>query len=330
MDDNQRIFIEQVKNFIEQKIAVRKDCLYIFQPFSIGDFFYVGGLSQAVQKRKNKSATVLVVKERMKNLHVTYKNFAQILYLNNETMTAVQNYFYLSGNYEADNYIYGHFKPKAGGSWIVSDETIHLIDRYKKDVFNIPLNTPFVPPVVERISAEDEQELEKRYALDRDRTIIISPYVHSSKQLPLTFWENLVVHLKQRGCVVYTNTDGFSEQPVAGTEAITTNFPQLYFVAGKIKCFVGSRNGVFDFLGMTKTKLVNINTFLDWLWDVSALYPKSNNRTLYNAIDYISPVTEYFRKSGVTATISLAHEKIRSSDIVYDYDTLLREILNSI
>lgn len=330
MDDNQRIFIEQVKNFIEQKIAVRKDCLYIFQPFSIGDFFYAGGLSQAVQKRKNKSATVLVVKERMKNLHVTYKNFAQILYLNNETMTAVQNYFYLSGNYEADNYIYGHFKPKAGGGWIFSDETIHLIDRYKKDVFNIPLNTPFVPPVVERISAEDEQELEKRYALDRDRTIIILPYVHSTKQLPISFWENLAVHLKQRGYVVYTNTDGFSEKPVAGTESITTTLPQLYFVSSKIKCFVGSRNGVFDFLGMTNTKLLNICPFPDWLYDVSLFFPQSNNHTFYNAIDYLRPVAEYFSKSQVAATISLAHKNIKTADIFFDYDTLLREILNSI
>lgn len=328
MDSNQQIFIDQVKNFIEQT-AARKDWLYIFQPCSIGDFFYTGGLSQAVQERKNKSATVLVVKERMKNLHVTYKNFAQILYLSNDTMTAVQNYFYLTGNYEADNYIYGHLKMSAKGSYIW-DETIHLIDRYKKNVFSIPLNTPYVPPIVEKISAEDEQELEKRYTLDKDRTIIISPYVHSTKQLDMSFWENLVIHLKQRGCVVYTNTDGFSEQPVAGTEPITTTFPQLFFVSSKIKCFIGSRNGVFDFLGMTNTRLLNINTFPDWLWDVSILYPQSNNRTFYNAMNYALPVMEYFKKSGVTATISLNHQKIKPSDIFYDYETLLREILNSI
>ncbi|MBO4401868.1 MAG: hypothetical protein J5809_08500 [Selenomonadaceae bacterium] len=328
MADNQKIFLEQVKNFIDQT-AARKDWLYIFSPCSIGDFFYNGGLSHAVQARKNKSATVLVVKERMKNLHVTYKNFAQILYLNNETMNAVQNYFYLSGNYEADNYIYGHFARAASGGYIW-DENIHLIDRYKKNVFSIPLDTPFVPPIVEKISPEDEQELEMRYTLDKDRTIIISPYVHSSKQLAMSFWENLAVHLKQCGYIVYTNTDGFSEKPVVGTEPITTTLPQLYFVSSKIKCFVGSRNGIFDFLGMTKTKLLNIVPLTYWDCDISIIFPQSNNRTLYNAMDYVQPVMEYFKKSSVNATISLTHEKIRSSDIVYDYDTMLREILNSI
>lgn len=327
MNDDQKIFIEQVKNFIEQ-VAVRKDWLYIFQPCSIGDFFYTGGLSHAVQKRKNKSATVMVVQERMRNLHVTYSNIAQIIYLPANTMTAISNYVYLTENTEGDNYIYGHFKKRNGQ--FVWDEKSHLIDRYKEFVFSIPQDTPFVPPIVEKISPAEEKQLEKQYTLDKDRTIIISPYVHSTKQLPISFWENLAVHLKQRGYVVYTNTDGFSEKPVAGTESITTTLPQLYFVSSKIKCFVGSRNGVFDFLGMTNTKLLNICPFPDWLYDVSLFFPQSNNHTFYNAIDYLRPVAEYFSKSQVAATISLAHKNIKTADIFFDYDTLLREILNSI
>ena len=262
----------------------------------------------------------------MKNLHVTYKNFAQILYVPEETMNAVQNYFYLTADYEAENYIYGHFARAASGGYIW-DENLHLIDRYKKNIFSVPLDTQYVTPIVEKISPAEEAELARRYTIDKNKTVIISPYVHSTKQIPMAFWENLALQLKIRGCIVYTNVDGFSENPVAGTEPITTSFPQLYFISDKIKCFLGSRNGVFDFLAMTPAKLLNINPFPDWLWDVSLLYPQINNRTFYNAAEYIKPVAEYFSNSGVVANISLSHAKINPDNVFFDYDALLREIL---
>ncbi|MBQ9487073.1 MAG: hypothetical protein IJU91_04625, partial [Selenomonadaceae bacterium] len=103
MPEQRQITLDDVKNFIRQ-ITPNQDWLYIFQPFSVGDFFYTGGLSLAVQKRKNKSATVLIVRERLKNLGVTYENFADIIFLPNDTMSIIQQYFYITGDYEGDNY----------------------------------------------------------------------------------------------------------------------------------------------------------------------------------------------------------------------------------
>lgn len=332
MNEEQKAFLNQMKNFIDN-VTVRKDWLYIFDPCSIGDFLYNGGLSRAVQKRKNKSAVVLVVKDRMRNLHLTYENFAQILYYPDNVMNAVQLYFYETSNYESDNYIYGHFKMKPNGNhgeYFFSDENLHLIDRYKKDVFSIPQDTPYEMPIVEDISRQDKIELAQRYTLDKDKTVIILPYVHSTRQLSMDFWESLAFKLKQRGCIVYTNTDGFSEKPVAGTEAISPNFPQLYFLSDKVRCFIGSRSGIFDFLALTEAKILNINSFPDWIWEVGILYPECNNRTFYDAVDYLKPVAEYFEKGRVDAEISISHPKINPADVFFDYETMTEEILNGV
>lgn len=115
MSEQRQITLDDVKNFIRQ-ITPNQDWLYMFLPYSLGDFFNIGGMSLAVQKRKNKSATVLIVRERMKNLGVTYENFADIIFLPNDTMNVLMQYFYATGDYEGDNYIYGHFhRPAQGG-----------------------------------------------------------------------------------------------------------------------------------------------------------------------------------------------------------------------
>ena len=234
--------MDRVKKFLDE-LAANKDFLYIIQPFSVGDFLYVGGLSHAVQKRKNKQATVLIVQERMKNLGITYENFADIIFLPNNLMDALKQYFYVTGDYEGDNYIFGHFHGNNTGGYIW-DETLHLIDRYKKNVFDIPLNTAFVPPIVYSLSEQNIADLNRKYTLDK-RTIIICPYVHSTRQLDMSFWEKLAQQLKARGYVVYTNTDGFSEKPVAGTDAISPNFRELAFISDKINCIIGSEFSIF-------------------------------------------------------------------------------------
>ena len=125
-------------------ICTNKDFLYIIQPCSIGDVLYTGGLSHAVQKRKNKKATVLVVLERMKNLGITYENLADIIYLPSSMSGVTEQYFYATGDYEGDNYIYGHFHNEGNGH--IQDDNLNIIDCYKKNVFDIPLDTKFTPP----------------------------------------------------------------------------------------------------------------------------------------------------------------------------------------
>ena len=197
MENNttQEFPVAEVKNFIN-KLAANKDYLYIFQPFSIGDLLYTGGLSLAVQKRKNKIATVLIVHERMKNLGVFYNNIKEIIYLSGKEIDILRNYFYITQDYEGDNYIYGHFRLSDNKSYIW-DDSLHLIDRYKQSVFSIPQDTPYIKPQVADISKEDISKLNKKYKIDKNRTVILLPYTHSTKMMEKSFWEIMVNFLKQ-------------------------------------------------------------------------------------------------------------------------------------
>lgn len=327
MENPVNVQLDNVKKFM-QSVIKDKDLLYIFSPCSIGDFFYNGGLSHAVQARKNKRATVMVINERLKNLGVTYKNFAEILCVSTNALNAIRNYCYTTADYEGDDYIFGHFR--VANKRNIWDESLNIIDRYKKDIFSLPLDTPYAAPVVGKISPENEAELLRKYTIDKERTIIISPYVHSTRQLDMTFWEDLAFRLKGKGYVVYTNTDGIKEAPVAGTDAITTNLRELYFLTDKIRCFVGSRNGIFDFLGMTKMKIINICPLPHWLYDPSILYPGCKNRTLYNAMDYMRPLNDYFRQTKMSANVMLYNEHINPADVCFSYEGLLQQALMSI
>ena len=65
--------MEEMRTFFYE-ITENPEWLYLFAPYSIGDFLIAGGLSYAVQAKKNKSATVLIAQDRMKNLDVSYEN----------------------------------------------------------------------------------------------------------------------------------------------------------------------------------------------------------------------------------------------------------------
>ena len=333
MPEQVPITLESVKNFIKE-LTPKKELLYIFQPFSVGDFFYTGGLSLAVQKRKKKRGTVLICKDRMKNLGVTYENFRDIVYLPNDTMNVVREYFYASGDYEGDNFIYGHFpKSKEKGKLFIWDETLHLIDRYKKDVFKIPMDTPYIKPVVPKISDENIAELHKKYIIDKNKTIVITPYTYSSKPLDMRFWMFLVMVLTAKGYVCYTSVNKAveTEQPIPGTQPMTINFRELHYLSDKVKCFLGSRVGIFDFLAMTDAVTINVAPFpSDWFPSVSHMYPDSHNHTFFNAIDYIAPFADYLKKENVHAEIKFSHEHIPTEDICYSYEEIFNRVLNDV
>ena len=332
MPEQVQITLESVKKYLNE-LTPKKDLLYIIQPCSVGDFFYTGGLSLAVQKRKRKRGTVLIVKNRLKNLGVTYEHFKDIVFIPDDTMNVVMQYFYASGDYEGDNYIYGHFhKPKQGGSYIW-DETLHLIDRYKKDVFKIPMDTPYAKPIVPKISDENIAELHKKYVIDKNRTIIITPYTYSSKPLDMRFWMFLVMVLTEKGYICYTsvNPAAAQEQPIPGTQPMTINFRELHYLSDKVKCFLGSRVGIFDFLALTEAQTVTVVPFPDHWYSLSSLvYPGCHDHTFFNAMEYILPMKSYMKEKNVHAELKFSHEHIPTEDICYSYEEIFNRVLNDV
>jgi len=316
---------EEMENFLAE-ITQNKDWLYLLAPFSIGDFLIAGGLSYAAQVKKNKSATVLIAQDRMKNLGITFENVVGTIYLPIDLIKAVGTFITATENYERDNFFYGNYKI---GDERAYDDSINAVDRFKRYVFDLPLSTPLMPPIVEPLTDENISNLREKYFLDKNRTVILLPYAKTFETLDINFWATLAKIFADKNYIVYTNVAG-DEKPVEGTEPLNVNFAELNFIADKVKCFIGLRSGIFDFLAMTDAKIFCLLKFAMWDWDIKFLYGHDNGRTFYDAVKYKKPLEDYLKAKGLPPKIELSHPHIDSRDIYFSYDDILDALLNEV
>ena len=317
---------EEIKNFIKE-ITPNKNFLYMFIPCSIGDFLIAGGLSYAVQLRKNKVATILIAQERMKNLAVKFENVVDTIYLPIDLVKAVDTLIQGTQAYEWDNFIYGNIHTVDGK--IIWDETLNLVDRYKKNALDIPLDTPLMMPLTYPISAKNISAIKSRYILDRRRTIIILPHAKTFAELDEIFWEELTRRLHEKNYIVYTNVNA-DETVINGTEPIELNFSELNYIVDRVKCFIGLRSGALDFLAMTPAQIFSIHKFPQWENDLSVMYEGCNNKTFYDAVKYKSTIENYLADKGLSTKIKIAHKHIHNEDVYFSYEEILSGIVTAV
>lgn len=322
---------EETKEIIEnffKKIEKDKDRLYFICTKGIGDFIITGGFSQAVQQRKNKKSTVLVIKKQKRDSGIFFPNFSDSIAFDEGILDAFEEYFARTKKYEGDNYIYANFHQKNGKP--IWDENFTILDRLKINALNLPLDTPFVYPMVEEIPEEKVAALYEKYVLDPKRTIILLPHcITFQKALSKEFWVKMARRLKEKNYIVYTNVAG-KEKPIEGTEPFKVNFSELYHLTDKVKCFIGINSGIFIFLAMTDARMINVNPFPQWFWDISVMFPDCLNHTFYDTTTALETLKESLDKYEITAKIHYSHEIIPQEDIFYSTDDILESILKEV
>ena len=316
---------DAIKNFFAE-LTADKNLLYVFIPCSIGDFLIASGLSYAVQLKKNKRATVLIAQERMKNLAVTYENVAGTFFLPMDLLKATDTFIRGTATYERDNFIYGNFHMDDARAY---DKNLTAVDKYKRYVFDLPLDTPLAYPIIKLLDAKNIVTLREKYFLDKNKTIILLPHAKTLGSLDKNFWVTMAEILRGKNYIVYTNVAD-DEKPVEGTLPITTNFAELYHIADKVKCFIGLRSGIFDFLAMTDAKIFNILDFPRWDWDIKFNYPNCDAQTFYDAVKYKQPLEDYLKEKNLSQNIQLNHEHINSADVYFSYEDILSAIINAV
>ena len=326
------ILFEQTEDFIKQ-ISANKDYLYLFCSKGIGDYLITAGLSHAVEEKLGKKATVLIVQEKIKRLGVIFPNIAEIIAYPFDFMGSTSMWFHETENYVMDNFIYANFHYKDKNP--IWNEKLNIIDRFKENVLEIPLDTPFWSPIVINAKAEEIAALNEKYILDKNKTVVLAPYAVTYKNLTQktseSFWKDIAARLKAKGYIVYTNVNGLEEKPVEGTEPITTTFSELYYISDKVKCFIGIRSGIFDFLAMTDAKIFNLIPFGNWFWDIALIYPESNSVTYHYTEEFKQiAFDKYFKKFGVTCEAQFHHKFINSRYISDSLDYISDSILDSV
>ena len=347
---------EEIKLFIE-RITGNKDFLYIIQPYGMASVLISGGLSHAVQARKNKKTTVLLLSDSLKSIGLTWKNVTSIKYFPIDMMELINNYFFETQEWEGENFIFGNFhqeqkKPdenifdsdtavssvveSKAGDVKKSDEKkndfekVNIIEQFKEKVFDLPPDTEFLCPIFEKISDEDAAALNEKYVLDKNRTVIICPYFDYSPITAEKFWTDFVKTLTAEGYTVYTNIQEIYQRPIEGTLPLNVNFRELHYIADKVKCFAGIRNGLFDFLALTDAKIFSIESFPLWQQNLKLLYPKCNAKTFYDTAELLLPLRKLMIASNVNAKFKLHHEKISDEDVFYTQQGILNALRDAV
>ena len=245
-------------------------------------------------------------------------------------MDLIQQYIYATREYETDNYIYGHFHLRQGH--YVWNNDLSFINRYKENVFGLPLETELIPPLIESPTDYQKQRLHSDYVLDKKRTIVLAPYANSMKNLEEAFWEKLASELIGKGYVLYTNVASSREKVISGTTPMTTTFNELIYLAEKVNCFIGLRSGIFDLLAFTNARLLYIINNTHWHDDLKLNYNHLNSRAFYtlNAQEQ-EAVTAFLQQNNLSSIDNLIlGDRILGRDAALDYEHLLERILSAV
>ena len=224
---------------------------------------------------------------------------------------------------------------KMGQNGYIYNENLSFIDRYKEDVFSLPMDTELIPPLINSLADYQKQRLHETYILDKERTIIIMPY-SSSGTFEESFWIKLVFELKQKNkdYVIYTNVASPREKVIPGTSPIVTTFPELVYLAEKVNCFIGHRSGIFDLLAFTNAKLLYMNRDVEnwWFFDLNLNFHHTNSRAFYIASDSEQAGLKAFMQQNNISSIDNVnfYGRVEGRDVALDMDSLLEKVIDAV
>ncbi|MDR2572644.1 MAG: hypothetical protein LBD23_20450 [Oscillospiraceae bacterium] len=117
---------------------------------------------------------------------------------------------------------------------------LSFIDYYKYAVYGLEKNATFTAPNNLEPFINHEQ-------IPKGNAIILSPYSNSVVELPIAYWEELVIKYTKKGFYVYTNVAN-SEKPIDGTYPLEISITQIQSAVEYAGTFIGIRNGLCDVL----------------------------------------------------------------------------------
>lgn len=319
-------------------ITSDRNTLYVFCPFSMGDFLVIGGLCHALLKKKRKNSCVMILSDRFENSGtINFVGVKEIRYMPQLLMNFIRQYIYATRDYETDNFIYGHFQMKQNfedwNAGIIANSNLIAIDCWKEN-FGLPLDTEFLPPIIASPTDYQKQRLHETYVLDKERTIILAPYANSIANLEESFWAQLVAGLKQKNkdYVFYTNVAAPHEKVIPSTSPIKTTFQELKYLAENVNCFIGLRSGFFDLLAFTNSRFIYINKSISWLGNFDVNFNHTNNKAFYLASApeqaQLQALMQYNNLSSIDNITFLG--RILGKDIALNADSLLERIINEV
>ncbi|MBR3516855.1 MAG: hypothetical protein IKO10_11125 [Lachnospiraceae bacterium] len=226
---------------------------YIVCPYGLGDTLYVSAFVKELKKQHGIKNVSLIVKEAHAPIAEMFDAVDEII--RSDKLVEKLNVFSIATEtWRLKNYLYGHFKKNI--QQISHDEydekKYSMLGLYRKFVMNISEDSPLDLITYKNKNGDHSIPMS-------DASVIIAPYAHTAKLLPVTFWEKLVDVLSDKGYEVYTNI-AKNEKAIKGTRELYVTLADIAKCAEIAKCVVSIRSGLCDMLAFTKAKMIVIDT----------------------------------------------------------------------
>ena len=275
-------------------------------------------------------------------MEIAFDGVSEIKYLPYNDLMFFREFVLATKRYIGENYFYGHFRfdARKNVTWdnIIWDTSLNFVDRYKKNVYDLPLDTPLHYPIVKDVSDNIKSELYQKYELDKARTVILMPYANSLPLMSINFWQQCVQSLLQRGYRLYTNVgrrpNGTFEQPLPGTLPLDVGLNEIFYIAGQVKCIVGYRSGLFDLLVFSKGNLICLAPQGMLNSDVKLNFPNTPSRLLplyydFNFFPKLNELLSQFEIESMSVA-NVKHKKIAPENLFFDEQNLLAAVLRAV
>ena len=234
------------------------DKIYAIQQLSSGDLIVSGCLMYTLLPRFNKKSVVIVAQERYRGLDVQFDGVSDIIYMNHIDLAIVANYFHQTKQYVSDRYFFAGYRHDKNGNDI-TDKNLPFVNAFKRFIFELPLDVPLHVPIIKDITEDAKLRLHQKYVIDKNRTVIVAPLTGSGLHVSTDFWFLLIDKLKEK-YIVYNNIGKTPANTVdrsfPNALPLNVSHNELAYLAGKVKCIVGMRSGLFDILSFVKGNLI--------------------------------------------------------------------------
>ena len=172
--------------------------------------------------------------------------------------------------------------------WKTKDSFITALSIY----LNKPISKDKYLPIITK--KQDEASLlnkVKKIELNLNKFVFIAPEANSTNLLDKSFWNDIVVYLKEKGYDVFCNVMD-NANIINGTKTTYLTFSESYILAQKAKCIISLRSGFVELLSTIDIPIFviynmvnnNKNRFLNNLYE---------NYTLKNYPNLTSHLVEY-------------------------------------
>ena len=226
---------------------------------SIGDIFLLGlYFNQYIRKENIDEYVFLIPGGAATHIAETY-GIQHVKQISMQQANSMINYELLVGEEQARIIILhsGYIHQRIVCN-IIMYENMTWIENYRKFLFDLDEKTQ---PQKREIPRDNEKlkEIIKEWNIVKDSTVIISPYAQTLMELPILFWEGLVMALKSKGYTVLTNVSGL-EKPLEGTAPVSFSLDEAEQIVEYAGTFIGLRSGLCDVISMAKCRKIILYT----------------------------------------------------------------------